>query len=237
MSARTTPTGALATPMTKGATVVATLAYVEAGHGRAMRDAVVARMPPAMRDRLSALEPTAEHPYAELLALWRAADTLLHERDPEWMERSGAHSIEAAGAQWYRGILRKRSPNEFLTQSVSLFQLFYTPGDMEVVEEEGTRAVLRLSGFDSGDPLFCRRQTGGLRQAILLAGGEHPRVKHVRCAHEGDAFCEWELTWRGTEEGAAAGERGGDGRGHGASDDGMEAMQADGAAGEDRSVR
>ncbi len=204
MSVRSTPTGAPAAPMTKGATVVATLAYVEGAHGAAMRDAVLERLPMPLRHEVAAVEPTAEYPYAKLLALWRAADEILRERDPAWMERSGAHSIEAAGAQWYRGILRKRSPHEFLTQSVSLFQLFYSPGDMEVVEEDGTRAVLRLSGFDSGDTLFCRRQTGGLRQAILLAGGEAPRVKHVRCAHADDAFCEWELVWRA--EGREGGE-------------------------------
>ncbi len=232
MSARSTPAGAAGVPMTKGATVVATLAYVEGAHGAAVRDEVVARLPASLRQRLSSLEPTAEHPYAELLALWRAADDVLRARDPEWMERSGGHSIEAAGAQWYRGILRKRSPHEFLTQSVSLFQLFYSPGDMEVVEEEGTRAVLRLSGFDSGDPLFCRRQTGGLRQAILLAGGEQPRVKHVRCAHTGDAFCEWELAWRGEGREPDDAKSGGIARGAGGAGS-ASAMQADGGEGDD----
>ena len=184
-------------PVTKGATVVATLAYVLVVHGAEARAQVLTALDPALRDRLVSIDATAELPYAELLVLWRAADEALRERDPQWMERSGAHSIESTGVQLYSGILRKRSPHEFLTQSVSLFQLFYSPGDMEVVEEEGTRAVLRLSGFDSRDVLFCRRQTGGLRQALLQAGGESPRVKHVRCAHEGDAFCEWELAWLG----------------------------------------
>jgi hypothetical protein len=153
-------------------------------------------LPAAQRARLKGLEATAELPYEELLALWRAADGVLRELDPQWMERSGAHSIESTGMQLYGGILRKRSPHEFLTQSVSLFQLYYAPGNMHVVEEEGARAVLRLAGFDSQDALFCRRQTGGLRQALVQAGGEAPRVKHVRCVHQDDAFCEWELSWR-----------------------------------------
>jgi len=182
--------------VTKGATVRATLSYIEALHGAEVAATVLSMLPREQRDRLAAIDPTAELPYGDLVALWRAADARLGGRDPEWMERSGAHSIESTGVRLYSGILRKRSPHEFLTQSVSLFQLYYSPGDMEVVEEEGTRAVLRLTGFDSQDPLFCRRQTGGLRQALLLAGGEAPRVKHVRCVHAGDAFCEWELTWQ-----------------------------------------
>ena len=182
--------------ISRGSTVLSTLGYVEAVHGTAMRAAVVAALPERVRDALFRIDATAEWPYDDLLVLWRAADALLAASDPQWMERSGAHSIESTGVQLYSGILRKRSPHEFLTQSVSLFQLYYFPGDMEVVEEESGRAVLRLTGFDSRDALFCRRQTGGLRQALSQAGGESPRVKHVRCSHVGDAFCEWELVWQ-----------------------------------------
>jgi hypothetical protein len=32
-------------------------------------------------------------------------------------------------------------------------------------------------------------------RAVELAGGVRPSVRHVRCAVEGDAFCEWELHW------------------------------------------
>ncbi len=35
----------------------------------------------------------------------------------------------------------------------------------------------------------------GLRATVELAGGEAGVVKHVRCTEEGDAFCEWEVTW------------------------------------------
>ena len=179
----------------KGSTVRATLEYLLITHGDELCERVLAAVPAAMRSRLVSIDPTTELPYSDVLALWRAADDALRERDPQWMERSGAFSIESAGIQLYSGILRKRSPNEFLSQSVSLFQLFYSPGDMQVVEDEGAHAVLRLSGFDSEDVLFCRRQTGGLRRALSLAGGDAPQVKHVRCVHEDDAFCEWEMSW------------------------------------------
>ena len=58
---------------------------------------------------------------------------------------------------------------------------------------DGTTFV--LVDFDEPDVLFCRRQTGGLRCAITLAGGAEPSTRHVRCVLEGDAFCEWELRW------------------------------------------
>lgn len=45
------------------------------------------------------------------------------------------------------------------------------------------------------DPLFCRRQTGGLPRAIDIAGGSRAQVRHVRCELLGDAFCEGALRW------------------------------------------
>jgi hypothetical protein len=87
-------------------------------------------------------------------------------------------------------------PQAFLTGSVSLFRLYYHPGDTEVVEDEPQRAVLRLVGFEPLTPLFCLRPTGGLRRAIEIAGAAAARTRHVRCCIEGEAFCGWELHWR-----------------------------------------
>lgn len=179
----------------KGSVARSTVDFIRAQAGEAALAAVLSRLDDDVRARLLGAEPTAELPYADLQALWRSAEAELAPRDPEWMERAGAHSIESLGVHLYGGILRKRSPQEFLTQSISLFRLYYHPGDMEVVYEAAGEAVLRLVGFDAGTPLFCRRQTGGLRMALAIAGGGKARTRHVRCALEGDAFCEWELRW------------------------------------------
>jgi hypothetical protein len=182
-------------PTAKGSTLRATLAFVESAAGRARMESVLASLEPALRDRVTTAQATDEVPIDTLLALWHAVDAELGAESPRWIEESGALSIEAFGVQLYGGILRKASPMEFLTQSVSLFRLYYSPGDMQVVEADTGRAVLRLVGFDVADPLFCRRQTGGLGRALVLAGGASPSVRHVRCTGEGDAFCEWELKW------------------------------------------
>jgi hypothetical protein len=181
--------------MAKGAALHATLEYLDA-RDPALRPRVLERLQSTDRDAIERVAPTDEVPYGLIIALWQAADAELAHADPEWMERAGGYSIEARGSQMYGGILRKKDPHEFLTQSISLFQLFYHPGDMAVVDEGVGRAVLRLDGFDAVSPLFCRRQTGGLAAALTIAGGDDPVVRHVRCALEGDAFCEWELKWR-----------------------------------------
>ncbi len=179
----------------KGSIAGSTLAFLRRERGDEYVERVLASLAPATRARLTAAEPTEELPFALVRELWEAVHALLGDADPRWSERAGAYSIESAGLQFYGGILRKNNPTEFLTQSVSLFRLFYRPGDMEVVLAAPGSAVLRLVGCAPGTPLFCQRQTGGLRQALTLAAGAAPRTRHVRCALEGDAFCEWELQW------------------------------------------
>lgn len=185
----------LAAAQAKGSTLRSTLAFVAHAGGADAIAAVLERLSPEERARIDAAAPTDEVPLELLLALWRATDAVLAPADPRWVERSGAFAIESVGVQLYGGILRKKSPTEFLTQRVSLFRLYYQPGNMEVIEAEPGRAVLRLVGFPPADALFCRRQTGGLLRSVELAGGAQAAVQHVRCAVEGDAFCEWELRW------------------------------------------
>ena len=185
----------------QGSTLRATLAFAASVAGEGAVQRILAALPEPERARVRDAAATDEVPFAVWRALSDATEAAIGAAVPDWPERAGAWAIESTGVQLYGGILRKATPIEFLTQSVSLFRLYYQPGDMKVVEHEavgerGGRGVLRLDGFDHGSPIFCRRQTGGLRQAVALAGGENPRVRHVRCALAGDAFCEWELRWR-----------------------------------------
>ena len=145
------------------------------------------------------LEGAEEVPLDTIFRLWRAMDREFQGQEG-WMERAGAFSIESTGRDQYGGIVGKTSPLEFLTQRISLFRLYYRCGRMEVVRHRDGEAVLRLVEFGPSDPLFCARQTGGLQQALALAHGGEPRVRHVRCVHEGDAFCEWRLRWGAPEE-------------------------------------
>jgi hypothetical protein len=186
---------AATTATARGSTVHATLAFIRATYGAATLDTILERLEAGLRESLERAGMTDELPYERLLTLWRSADETLRRRDPDWMEQAGAFAIDSLGQQLYGGLLHKASPSEFITQSVSLFRLYYAPGDMVPVELEPLRAVVRLVDFPAIGPLFCRRQTGGLRRATELAGGKEVRVAHVRCEHEGDAFCEWELRW------------------------------------------
>ena len=179
----------------KGSVFHTTMDFVRAEKGEAVADSILQRLPEEQRRQIETSTPTQEVPFERVLSLWQAVDAEIGADDPGWIERSGAHSIESMGVQLYSGILRKASPREFLTQRISLFRLYYHPGDMEVVEEEEGRAVLRLVGFDYAGPLFCRRQTGGLSRALEVSGGQKAKTSHVRCVAEGDAFCEWEVRW------------------------------------------
>lgn len=184
------------TATAKGSVVRSTLNFLRGEFGDDVLARVVGALPDDARASIEHAEPTDEVPYPFVLTLWNAADAAIGEQDRAWNERAGAFAIRSTGVELYSGILKKTEPIQFLTQSVSLFRLYYRPGDMECVYEAPGTAVLRLVGFDPATTLFCQRQSGGLRCALTLAGGADPLVRHVRCVLEGDAFCEWELSWK-----------------------------------------
>lgn len=179
----------------KGSALRATLGYVEATYGQGTVQLVMQELRADQRSQVERTGATDQIPFQLLLDLWHTIDRVVEGRDPQWMEKAGAHSIESLGTQLYGGIVRKASPTQFLNQPIKLFRLYYHSGDMQIVQETTGRAVIRLVDFDEPDVLFCRRQTGGLRRALEIAGGKAARVKHVRCANQGDAFCEWEMVW------------------------------------------
>ncbi len=179
----------------RGSTARATLDFIGTRFGPAVADRVLDDLEPGLAAKLRATQTTDDVPYEDLVALWHSAQAELGNEYPRWMEDAGAYAIESLGQQLYRGLLHKSSPVEFVTQSVSLFRLYYSPGDIVPVEVEKGRSILRLIGFEPVDPLFCRRQTGGLIRATELAGGKSVSGSHVRCEHEGDSYCEWELRW------------------------------------------
>lgn len=190
--------------LAKGSTVQATIEFlVHAAGPEAVRTTLDA-LPAEQRARLAGVSARDEVPYADLVSLWQAADSLLAASDPGWMERQGAYAIEQLGPRLYGGLLLKSTPEEFLTQDVSLFQLYYRPGNMGAVDHSATHAVMRLVGFHPTDRFFCRRFTGAWHAVIRMTGGVESRVHHVRCANEGDAFCEWELRWQMPSHGAHA---------------------------------
>mgnify|MGYP000194449146 CR=1 FL=1 len=184
-------------PAARGSTIMATLEFLSAEKGVAVVKKVLERLSKEDRSRISSVVATEEVPMSLPSRLWQATEAEIGADDPEWAERAGAFSIQLRGVQSYGGILKKTTPAEFLTQQVSLFNLYYHGGDMAVVDEGPNRAILRLKGMDTADRdgLFCRRQTGGLEKALSIAGGKSARVRHVRCAVEGDAFCEWDVRW------------------------------------------
>ena len=181
---------------TKGSTVRSTMDYIAHALDDVERAGVLARLDPEDRRLILEVDAIAEVPYRVVLALWRSIDKVLGPRDPQWAERAGAEAIEVTGMQLYPELIARSTPLEWINQYVSLFQLYYRPGDMIKVDEGPHRITTRLVGFDDQDPLFCRRLVGGFLAAIRLARGRDVSVRHTRCVHEGDLFCEWESSWR-----------------------------------------
>lgn len=180
----------------RGSTARGTIEYLRERVDGEVVDRVLDQLTPSEQKQLTSAQATTELPYSMLVHLWRIVDAHIGETHPQWIEGSGAWAIEQTGMRLYSGLIKKPSPIEFLTQQTSLFHLYYRPGDMVLVEQSSGRAVVRLVGFEPGDPLFCRRLSGGWPAALKIAGGRSVQCVHSRCSLEGDLFCEWELRWK-----------------------------------------
>ena len=121
-------------------------------HGDIMLETILRRLDPPTRALITGAAMTDELSYDALMSLWRSADESLREGDPKWMETAGAYAIDSVGQQLYSGLLRKASPMEFVTQSVSLFQLYYAPGDVVPVEMEINQRGVAVGWFSRGGP-------------------------------------------------------------------------------------
>jgi hypothetical protein len=181
--------------MTRASTLRSTMEYVERTLDDDARAAILAALPAPERALVERATEHEEVAYDVALHLWRAIDAVLGPRDPQWMERMGAFAIERAADHIGDVFLRRPSPLAFITQQVPLFRLYYRPGDMVVLDHGADRATVRLVGFEPQDPLFCRRFTGGWTAALQITGGRDVAIRHLRCACEGDLFCEWTLQW------------------------------------------
>lgn len=180
----------------RGSTLHSTMEYLARVLSPAKCELVLSRLSADDRALLDGCSVTDDVPYRVALSLWRSADKELADVDPFWAEHAGAEAIRLRGMQLYAGLIQKPTPDDFLTQNISLFQRYYRPGDIKVTERTSGRATVRMTGFEAGDRLFCRRLTGGWIAGIEIAGGHEPIVKHARCVLDGDLFCEWEVRWK-----------------------------------------
>ena len=180
----------------RGSTLHSTMEFLAHALSREACAAVLSRLSSEERSLLETATVTDDVPYHVALSLWRSADKELAVIDPYWAERAGAEAIRVRGMQLYAGLIQKPTPDDFLAQHISLFQRYYRPGDIKVTERTAGRVTVRMIGFEAGDPLFCRRLTGGRLAGIEIAGAREPVVTHARCVFEGDLFCEWEVRWK-----------------------------------------
>lgn len=105
--------------------------------------------------------------------------------------RDGAANVEEVipGA----GIMLKlASPKRLLNRARTLWSTYADFGDVEVLEMDEHRAVLRIYGFPKNDH-FCRTLEGLFEGLVQRAGGDEVHVREVD--HDVDHGCVFEGRW------------------------------------------
>lgn len=81
-----------------------------------------------------------------------------------------------------------------LKKTADIWDKYYRPGRMELVNYNGDSACFEVKGF-AHDELFCPTMYAWLKIAGQNMGFENTKIVQTACIHEGDALCRWEVSW------------------------------------------
>lgn len=86
------------------------------------------------------------------------------------------------------------SPETLLRKAAEYWPKFYDFGKMEGGVVGKNTGFVRGYGV-SPDPLFCTALSSYYRGIFENIRVGTITVSHIKCEHEGDSFCEWEVLW------------------------------------------
>jgi hypothetical protein len=181
----------------KGTAVSASVAYLRNRLGEEGFDRLLQTLPEDPRASFSrtVLESTW-YEFGHLLILMRAAESqvaLPPGRSLAW--DMGRFSAEHGLNTVYRMFFKMADPSYIVKRASHLFPAYYDSGEMRLVTQDSSGAVIRIAGFREPCTEFCDRMQGWMERTIELTGSKHVQLEHPRCAARGDAYCEYRGLW------------------------------------------
>ena len=121
----------------------------------------------------------------------------LDEEAADRLARSmGSFGIDEIVGRVYRSYLCEDDPNATAEKLGILWPQIFDSGRIETVENEPGRAVSRLTGFESPDPILCSVLCGSFARGLEVSGAGGAQVVHPTCVHTGAPHCEFLATWQ-----------------------------------------
>ncbi len=110
-------------------------------------------------------------------------------------ERLGAFAGRQDAGAVFRVVAAITSLERVVTKSPMFWRRYCNRGDLEVVEVEAGRLVVRLVDFPGIHPAHCRLITGWILGLGEANGAREASVEKTHCVHDGDSRCEYQGRW------------------------------------------
>jgi hypothetical protein len=181
----------------KGSAYLSTLAFIEAHHGAAGKERVLARLDPEDRAMLGTAPLAIQwYPLAPFPRLLRAMDAELGKGDLSLVTERGTWAAVQDMKTVHRVLLKLVTPSWVIDKGMKLWPNFHTSGHWESKREgdKGARASLRDLGVV--DEAMCATLKGWILGLLQLAGIKRATVDHVECRARGAAVCVYVVSWK-----------------------------------------
>lgn len=136
------------------------------------------------------------YPYEAFSSLLRAIDRRYGQGDL----RHGVTVGEFAAAHDISGVfkfaLNVFNPQVLLGRANIVWSRYCDTGKLVPTIAEPKQFGQRLEGFPGIDEAHCQVLIGFIRKFGELIEAKDARVEHTACVHRGNAWCEWQGTWK-----------------------------------------
>jgi predicted hydrocarbon binding protein len=181
---------------TKAQGLVSTIKWIEATHGRAALDEVLAGCSAPVRARCASVLAIEWVPVAEVVEFVGAADRLLSTGTGKLAEAAGeVGAREGIRSPFLRAAFYLAKPEFLMRRAASVWSQYCDQGEMHAHTFDGRTATFEVTGADETHAIFCALLTGWIREIARATGVANPSVRHAECRARGEDRCFWELRW------------------------------------------
>lgn len=159
------------------------------------RETVLRALPPDFANRLRGpILATETIPVHALNQLTEEAARAKGEPLESFARRAGREGASDAVRGIYRFFALVLTPAALLGKASQMWSSLYNRGELKVAEQSDHGAIIRLTDFPS-EPALCARLAGWLERLAEMTGVRDIQVLQTKCVANGDAECEWRMTW------------------------------------------
>jgi hypothetical protein len=135
------------------------------------------------------------YPEADQIELLRVVASLMPSQPNPYVVM-GRMSAALDLSTLYRHQLRPNDPLRSLAAADALWRNYHDTGEMSVVTESATAAVLRLRGYRAACREMCLVVAGYVTGVAEQAGAREPGWVKLGCYLDGAPDCSWRVSWR-----------------------------------------